>query len=258
MNPRLIKTDEQIEIMRKGGKLLSQVLSELADQIKPGLDVIQLENHFIAFCHKNNLIPTCKGYTMHGMLPPFPTGLCVSINNQSVHCYPKNDTILKNGDILTVDTVIQYRGLNVDAAFAKGVGDISEKNTQLINASKNALLATISQVKEGIKIGLLSETMQKSVEKAGFNVLRDYAGHGIGKDMHEDPEIPCFGKKYEGAFLYKNMTICLESLVCEGNYDVKNTSIWETQMADKKNFVQFEHTVLVKEKGYEILTDFTI
>lgn len=258
MNPKLIKTADQIETMRKGGKLLGQVLRDIYHKIQPGVDVMDLEEFFINFCSKNNLIPSCKGYTVHGMLPPFPTGLCVSINNQSVHCFPIRGRILKSGDVVTIDTVVQYRGLNVDAAFAKGVGEVSNKNNALIKCSKDTLYKAISVVKEGTKIGVLSETMQKSAERAGFNVLRDYAGHGIGKDMHEEPEIPCFGHSYEGAFLYKNMTICIEALICEGKSHVKNTSAWETIMADGKNFVQFEHTVLVTEKGYEVLTDFAV
>ena len=254
MNKINIKTSEEIEIMRKAGMLLSQILNELNLMIKPGLNVWDLEERFITFCNDNSVLPTCKSYTPSGY-PPFPTGLCISINEQSVHCFPRKSVILKQGDIINVDTVITLSGLNVDSAFCAAVGNTSDKAERLMKTAKEALLKAIDKVKEGVKIGVLSQTLQKTVEKAGFNVLKDYAGHGIGYQMHEDPEIPCYGNKNEGPKLKEGMTICIEALTCSGSDKVVNLNSWETKMADNGLFCIFEHTIFVKKDGYEILTE---
>jgi methionyl aminopeptidase len=254
----LIKSPEQIQAMREGGKLLATVLLEIHSMIKPGVDVWDLETHFIEFCKNNNAIPACKNFTADGYLPPFPAGLCVSINNQSVHCFPIKGVTLKDGDIVTIDTVIKYKGMHVDASFAKGVGKISEKDEKLINASRVAQKNAEALVAPNVKVGVLAHTMQRYVQSQGFDVLRDYAGHGIGKAMHEAPEIPCYGDPSEGMALRPGMTICIEALVCEGKPDVNNVSEWETEMADGKKFLQFEHTILVTNDGYEVLTPFEV
>lgn len=250
----LIKTSEQIDIMREGGKLLAEILTQLHSMIKPDLDVWDLETAFLIFCAKNDAVAACKNYTAEGHLPPFPTGLCVSINDQSVHCFPKKGVVLNEGDTITVDTVIKYRNMHVDASFAKGVGIISEKDERLIDTSRLALKNTESMVAPNVKIGALAHTMQRYVESQAFDVLRDYAGHGIGTQMHEQPEVPCYGNQNEGLILRPGMTICIEALVCEGDPDVYNVSAWETKMTDGKKFLQFEHTILVTDTSYEILT----
>ncbi|OGC69297.1 type I methionyl aminopeptidase [candidate division WWE3 bacterium RIFOXYC1_FULL_39_7] len=253
-----IKTREEIEIMRRGGKILGGMLTELRDMCKIGLDIWELEEKFIQQCKKSDAIPACKGYTSMGFMPPFPTGLCISVNEQSVHCFPIKGRKLKDGDLITADTVITYKGLNVDAAFTVGVGKVSSSDTRLMKAAKRALLESIDQVKNGVRVGKISNKMHKVVTEYGFDVLRDYAGHGIGKEMHDFPEIPCYGNASDGPFLKSGMTICIEALVCEGKPKINYKSEWETEMADKKNFVQYEHTVLVTDNGYEIITDFEV
>lgn len=248
-----IKSPEEIEVMRKAGKMLADILSEIDSMIKPGLDVWDLEEKFINLCEKNKVIPTCKNYAPADF-PPFPTGLCVSVNSQSVHCFPRKNVILKDGDIINVDTVITYEGLNVDSAFCKGVGNIDKKTAKFLETAKKALNESISKVKDGAKIGLISETLQKTMEKVGFNVLKDYAGHGIGYHMHEDPEIPCYGSKNDGPRLKEGMTICIEALTCSGRDEVKNLNSWETKMRDDGLFCIYEHTILVTKNGFEILT----
>lgn len=253
MNKINIKTQEEIEIMRKAGKLLSEILSEIKLMIKPGLNVWDLEERFISLCEEKNVLPACKNYVPAGY-PPFPTGLCISINSQSVHCFPRKNTILRDGDIVNIDTVINLSGLNVDSAFCVCAGKPSDMEEKLMRASKEALYKAIDKVKEGTKVGELSQIMQKTIEQADFNVLRDYAGHGIGYKMHEEPEIPCFGSKHEGPKLKEGTTICIEALTCSGKDKVENLNSWETKMADNGLFCIFEHTVLVTKKGYEILT----
>ena len=249
-----VKNAEDINKMRHGGKILAETLSELKTMLVPGRDSLDLEKEFIKMCSKNKVAPTCKGYSPHGM-PEFPTGLCLSINDQSVHCFPKKGVILKDGDVVTVDTVIKYKGLNVDAAFSTVVGkNTNSLKSLLVNTAEKALYETISEVGPGVRIGRISNKMQKIVESQGLNVLKDYAGHGIGSEMHEYPEIPCYGGVNDGPKLVEGMTICIEALVCTGDDIVVNESEWETRMADGGYFAQAEHTILVTKDGYEILT----
>lgn len=253
MEKGLIKNQKEIEIMRQLGKTLSLMFDEMEKIIKPNTDVYEIEKLFMELCEKYKVIPACKNYS-EGSLPPFPTGLCISINQQSVHCFPKKNVILNEGDIVSIDTVISSEGLHVDSAHCYPVGKIDDNNLKLLETSKKALYNAISKVKGNAKIGAISQAIQKTVEKEGFNVLKDYEGHGIGYSMHEYPEIPCFGHKNDGPKLKEGMTICIESLICEGHDAVKNVTEWETEMADGKNFCIFEHTILVKKEGFEILT----
>ena len=251
----LTKTPQEIETMRKGGKILADILKQLKRMIKPGLDTWELEKKFLSLCTTHNVEPSCKGYAPYSFnVPPFPTGLCVSINDQSVHCYPKKGDILKDGDIVTIDTVIGYSGFHLDSAFCKGVGVISKERQKFVETAEKALYKAIEETANNVRTGKISHTIQSTAEKAGFNVIRDYAGHGIGKSMHENPEIPCYGNESSGQKLRTGMTICVESLFCAGDYKIQYIGSWETRMKDGKDFAQFEHTVLVKHDGYEILT----
>lgn len=250
---KIIKTEQEINTMRKGGKLLAQVLNEIYSLIEPQIDVWELEEHFINFCKNNNVEPSCKNYAPYDMIP-FPTGLCISINDQSVHCFPTRGRTLLEGDIITVDTVIKYNNLHVDAAFARGVGKISENKRNLIETSEKSMYNAISKIKSGQNMGEVSHAFEKTAHLNGCDVLRDYAGHGIGYKMHEYPQVPCYGNPKDGPVLISGMTLCTESLVCEGKPDLIASAGWETRMRDKKCFAQFEHTVLVTDSGYEILT----
>jgi len=263
-----IKTTEQIKIMRENGKLLAKMLNTLKSMIIPGINTMELEKEFIKMCQKNNATPACKGYAPYGM-PLFPTGLCISKNNECVHCYPKLSKTLNYGDVVTVDTSIEKDGLFVDSAFSmvvlapKNFKNISTKNIDpkivekrqnLVKAAEEAMFSAIKEVKPGVYLGDVSNKMHETTKSYGFNVIRDYAGHGIGTKMHEWPEIPCYGKKGTGPTLDEGMTICIEALVCEGNPAIINTSDWETAMRDGKDWVQSEHTVLVTKDGYELIT----
>lgn len=251
---QFIKTEQQINIMRENGKILASMLIKLKSMVKPGISTMDLEKEFMDLCKKNGAIAACKGYAPYGM-PPFPTGLCVSINNESVHCYPKKSKILQEGDVVTIDTSIVKNGLYVDSAVSTGVGSkISEKRKQLLESVEKSMYKAIELVKPGVPIGDISNKMHEIAKQYGFDVLRDYAGHGIGTKMHEWPEVACFGEKGTGPILQEGMTICIESLVCEGDPEVINTSAWETAMKDGKDWVQSEHTVLVTKDGYELLT----
>jgi len=247
------KTKKDITDMRKGGHLLAAMLDELKVMAKVGLDVWELEKTFIRQCQDNDVIPACLNYSMAGF-PPFPTGLCLSINEQAVHCFPVKGRILQKDDVVTIDTVIKYNRVFLDCAITFGVGHLQEDKQRLIDTTQKALDESIKKIKAGVKTGVISNTIQKIIEKEGYSVLRDYAGHGIGLSMHEYPEIPCYGNKTEGAILEPGMAVSIEPLVCEKNYVLQHNNFWETKTADGGYFAQIEHTVLVTPQGYEVLT----
>ena len=253
MNKIHIKTQNEIEAMREGGAILAKILQELESQAKIGTDIWNLEQSFLEMCRENNVKPACKNYSMHG-LPPFPSGLCVSINDQSVHCFPVKGKILKDGDLLTLDTVIQHKNMFLDSAITFGIGNILESNKKLLDTAEKAMYESIKVIKPGINVGAISHAMQNVVEKMGYSVLENYAGHGIGKNMHEPPEVPCYGKPEDGPEILEGMVFAIEPLVCENLNLLEHSNHWQTKTADGGNFVQFEHTVLVTKDGYEILT----
>jgi len=248
-----IKTKDEISAMRVGGLILGKMLRELKSLARAGVDIWRFEEEFIRMCDENNVIPACKNYTMPGF-PPFPTGLCVGINNQAVHCFPVQGRCLEEGDLVTLDTVIKYEDLYLDSAITFGIGNLQKNKQMLLDTTKKALNESIKIIKPGIRVGKISNTMQTIVEKEGFSVLKDYAGHGIGKSMHEPPEIPCYGNSKDGAELKPGMTMAVEPLVCEKSNIIEHNNYWETKTIDGGNFVQVEHTVLVTKEGHEVLT----
>jgi len=250
-----IKTSKQIKIMETGGKILADMMAQLRTMLKIGLDVMQLENKFIELCRKYDVIPGCKGYKA-SFLPPFRYGLCISINEESVHCYPKEGFYLRSGDTIAIDTVIKYEDLFVDSAFTEGIGDISISDRKFLETSRYAHNSAIKQAITGNKVGAISNQMESIMQLAGFNVLYDFVGHGIGKEMHEEPDIPCFGNRNTGPELKEGMTLAIEALFCQGDpeviYPIRGD--WETRMADGKKFSIFEHTVAITEGEPLILT----
>ena len=249
------KTAEEINIMRDAGKILATILEELKNMVRDGLDVWELEKKFLSLCQLNKVVPACKNYTTSG-LRPFPTGLCISVNDDGVHCYPKKGEVLKEGDTVLIDTVIGLKGLYVDSAITVGVGKIDDEAQRLLNTTYLAMMAGIKQAYAGNRIGDISNAIYTVVSMSGFDVLKDYSGHGIGRSMHEPPSVPCFGKAGTGEELLPGMTITVEPLVTQGEGAVihKNKNDWETKTIDGKRFAQFEHTILITEGEPEILT----
>lgn len=248
-----IKTKEEISLMREGGAVLGNMLKELEGMVEPGLDVWKLEKAFLSMCKKENVTPACKNYTVPGF-PPFPTGLCIGMDDQAVHCFPVKGRRLEEEELVTIDTVIKYNSVFLDSAVTVGVGKLSPEKQKLLDTAKKALNESINVIKPGIRVGMVSSTMQSIVEKEGYSMLRQYAGHGIGRKMHEPPEIPCYGDPEDGPILKENTTVAVEPLVCEKHYTLDHNNYWETRTVDGGNFVQVEHTVLVTKDGNEILT----
>ena len=234
--------------MKKAGLLVSKMHKFIKPYIKEGITTKELDRLCSEFITSNDAIPTCKGYE------GFPCALCTSVNEQVVHGIPGNYK-LKNGDIITIDVVIGYKGYQGDAAWTYAVGEIDENKKYLMEHTKKALDVGVSCVKPGNRIGDISAAIQKYAEEHNLGVVRELCGHGIGREMHEDPEVPNFGIPNTGPRLKPGMIICIEPMLTYGRRDVMLLEDdWTVVTADNSPAAHYEHTVLITEDGYEILT----
>lgn len=234
--------------MRKAGKVVAETLELVERNIRPGmttLEIDRLAEEYIYFCGAK---PAFKGY--HG----FPATACISIDDEVVHGIP-GKRILVDGQIVSVDLGAIVNGFYGDAAATFPVGEISEEKKKLLEVTRRSLEAGIAQVKAGNKLGQISAAVQKVAEKAGFSIVRDMVGHGIGRMMHEDPQVPNFGSAEEGPILEKGMTIAIEPMVNIGGYKINTKADgWTVVTSDGMPSAHFEHTVAVTEDGADILT----
>ena len=243
-----IKNEKEIELMRKAGYLVSMTHKYLKPYIKPGITTKELDKLGEEFIRKNGGIPTCKGYQ------GFPNSLCISVNDEVVHGIPGKRK-LKNGDIVTIDMVIGYNGYQGDAAWTYEVGNVDSKKKYLMEHTEASLYEGIKQVKPGNRIGDISNAIEVYATKHKLGIVKELVGHGIGRDMHEDPDIPNYGKKNTGVRLKKGMVICIEPMLNLGSAGVGILDDgWTIVTEDGSPSAHFEHTVLVTEDGYEILT----
>ena len=243
-----IKSEDEIELMRKAGYLVSLTHQYLKPFIKPGIPTKKLDGLAEKFIREHDGIPTCKGYE------GFPAALCVSVNDEVVHGIPGKRK-LKNGDIVTIDMVIGYHGYQGDAAWTYAVGDISEEKKYLMKHTEQALYEGIKQVKPGNRIGDISHAVEEYAKKYHLGVVKELVGHGIGMEMHEDPEVPNYGKEKTGPKLKPGMVICIEPMLNLGSAAVGILDDdWTIVTEDGSPSAHYEHTVLVTNDGYEILT----
>ena len=243
-----IKSKDEIELMRHAGKLVSLTHQYLKPYIKPGITTKELDKLAYDFIKKHDAIPSCLGYE------GFPATLCTSINDEVVHGIPSNRK-LKNGDIITIDMVIGYKGYQGDAAWTYAVGDINEKKKYLMEHTEKALYEGIKMVKPGNRIGDISNAVEKYATKHKLGVVKELCGHGIGIDMHEDPDIPNYGKAGTGPRLKEGMVICIEPMLNLGTADIYMLDDnWTIKTDDGAAAAHYEHTILVTKDGYEILT----
>lgn len=243
-----IKSEREIELMRHAGMLVSKMHQFIKPYIKAGITTKELDKLCEKFIIENDAVPSCKGYE------GFPCALCTSVNDEVVHGIPSNRK-LKDGDIITIDVVIGYKGYQGDAAWTYAVGEVDDDKKYLMEHTEKALYEGIKMVKPGNRIGDISEAVQKYAESHKLGVVRELCGHGIGKDMHEDPEVPNFGIANTGARLKPGMVICIEPMLTFGHRDVfLLEDDWTVVTQDGEAAAHFEHTVLVTEDGYEILT----
>lgn len=243
-----IKSKEEIELMRKAGYLVSLTHQYLKSLIKPGITTKELDLRAEKFIKEHDGIPTCKGYE------GFPATLCVSVNDEVVHGIPGKRK-LRNGDIVTIDMVIGYHGYQGDAAWTYAVGSISEDKKYLMEHTEKALYEGIKQVKPGNHIGDISHAIEVYATKYNLGVVKELVGHGIGTEMHEDPDVPNYGKAGTGPKLKPGMVICIEPMLNLGSASVGILDDdWTIVTEDGSSSAHYEHTVLVTEDGYEILT----
>jgi len=244
-----LKTQEEINIIAEGGKILANTLKELSKMAKPGVTTLELNRAAEALILSSGGRPAFKGYE------GFPFALCASINENIVHGFP-SDYALKDGDMLKLDLGVLYKGYNTDSAITVAVGSLSFEAKRLINVTKKSLRLGIKKAKVGNTIGDIGNTIQRFVEDQGFGVVRDLCGHGIGKTVHEDPKVPNFGKRGAGEKLIEGMVICIEPMVTEGDYNIKPSKDgYGYATRDGSLAAHFEHTIAITTKGPRILTE---
>lgn len=243
-----IKSDNEIELMRKAGYLVSLTHQYLKPYIKPGITTRELDKLAEDFIVSHGGIPTCKGYQ------GFPCSLCVSVNDEVVHGIPSARKLV-NGDIVTIDMVIGYHGYQGDAAWTYAVGSVSNDKKYLMEHTEAALYEGIKMVKEGNRIGDISNAIECYANKYKLGVVRELVGHGIGTNMHEEPDVPNYGKSGLGPKLKAGMVICIEPMLNFGSARVGILDDdWTIVTEDGSPSAHYEHTVLVTKDGYEILT----
>lgn len=243
-----IKSEREIELMREAGKMVSMTHQYLKNFIKPGVTTKELDRLAEEYIRKMGGVPTCKGYE------GFPATLCTSVNDTVVHGIPDNYK-LKDGDIITIDMVIGYKGYQGDAAWTYAVGEISDDKKYLMEHTEKALYEGVKQVKPGNRIGDISNAVEEYANKHHLGVVKELCGHGIGREMHEDPEIPNYGTKGTGPKLREGMVICIEPMLNLGTADIYMLDDeWTIKTDDGKPAAHYEHTILVTKDGYEILT----
>lgn len=247
-----IKTIEEIELIAEGGKLLRNILSDAAKLVKPGITTKDLSDFANREIRKVGGVPSFIGYGEKNN--PFPAALCTSVNDVVVHGIPGKE-VLAEGDIVGLDIGMVYKKMYTDTAITVAVGSIDEKKQILINTTKKALELGIQQAVIGNRTGDIGHAVQTFAEKAGFSVVRDLVGHGVGYDVHEDPQVPNYGKKGTGAKLVEGMVIAIEPMLCTGTYHVYfEPDGWTIRTEDGGLSAHFEHTIAITRKGPRILT----
>jgi len=244
----VIKSSQEIALMRRAGRIVAEVLALLAERIRPGITTAELDALAHRFIVGHDATPSFKGYR------GFPASLCVSINEEVVHGIP-GQRVLREGDIVSLDVGAIYHGYHGDAAITVGVGKIGEEAQRLLEVTKGALAAGIAAARAGNRVGDISWAIQNYVESRGYGVVREYTGHGIGSQMHEDPQIPNFGQPRRGPLLRPGMTFALEPMVTIGDGRTRVLSDnWTVVTLDGQLSAHFEHTIAVTEDEPEILT----
>ena len=243
-----IKSDREIELMKEAGRLVGETHKYLKQFIKEGITTIELDKLAEDFIRKNGGIPTQKGYE------GYPASICASVNDEVVHGIPGKRK-LKNGDIITIDMVISYKGYQADSAWTYAVGEISKEKKYLMEHTEKALYEGLKQVKPGNRLGDVSHAIQEYAESHNLSVVRELSGHGIGTEMHEDPDIPNYGKKGTGIVLKKGMTLAIEPMLNLGKRDIAILNDdWTIVTLDGSDSAHYEHTVVVTSDGCEIIT----
>lgn len=244
-----IKNLEEIKIMAEGGKILAKIMKELEKKVKPGITTRELDKVAEDLVLKYGGKCSFKGYEK------FPNCLCTSVNEEIVHSVP-SERVLKEGDIISLDLGIFYKGFHNDMAITLPVGKVDPEILRLIYVTKKALKRGLKKVRPGNTFGDIGNTIQRYVESQGLNVVRELCGHGIGKEIHEDPQILNYGKRHTGEKIKEGMVFCIEPMLTVGDWKLKKSADghgWKTQ--DGSLSAHFEHTIAVTKEGFEVLTE---
>lgn len=244
------KTIEDIELIKQSSEILAYAHGIVASNIKEGVSTIELDSLAYKYIVDKGGVPSFKNFK------GFPASLCISVNDEVVHGIP-NHYKLKQGDIVSIDCGVYYKGFHSDSAYTYAVGEVSEEISVLLKSTKESLYMGIEMAKAGNRLGDVGFAIQSWVEKKGFSVVRELVGHGIGKSLHESPEVPNYGKRGQGFKLQDNLVLAIEPMVNLGKKNIfQDNDGWTIRTVDKKPSAHFEHTVLINKNTPEILTTF--
>ena len=245
------KTEEEIELLRENNILVSKTLAEIGKHIKPGVSTLELDRVAEEYIRSHGAVPGFLGYN------GFPNTLCISLNEQVVHGIPSAKQILREGDIISVDCGTIMHGFYGDSAYTFAVGQVSDEVRKLLDVTKESLYRGVAQVKPGNRIGDVSHAVQEYAEKNGFSVVRELVGHGLGRNMHESPEVPNYGARGRGPLMKEGLVICIEPMINMGSRQVVfENDGWTVRTKDRKPSAHFEFAVAVTKKGADVLTTF--
>ena len=248
-NKAILKNKWEIKLLRKANAIVMEVLLALKEEVKPGKNTFEFEELALKICEKRKVKPAFKGYR------GYPYALCVSVNEVIVHGMPRKEIVLKEGDIVSFDFGVIYEGYVGDAALTVGVGKISEDAKKLLKVTEEALYKGIEKARFGNRIGDISSAIQRHVEAHGFNVIREFVGHGVGRQLHEPPEVPNFGKPGKGPKIEIGMVLAIEPMVSAGDYRVEILEDgWTAVTKDRSLAAHFEHSVAITPEGPKILS----
>lgn len=251
-----LKTEDEIELMRQANQLVGKTLAELAKNIRPGITTGRLDAIAEEFIRDNKAVPVFKGFP-NPFGAPFPASICTSINSQVVHGIPDNVTELRGGDIISIDCGILFAGYCGDSAYTFCVGEVAEETKALLRATKESLYKGIEAARAGKHLGDIGNAVQTHCESMGYGIVRELTGHGIGRKMHEDPQVPNYGSFGSGMLLKSGMCIAIEPMVTLGNRKVGlMPDRWTIRTVDDKPAAHFEHTIAIREGQADILSTF--
>lgn len=251
-----LKTEDEIELMRQANQLVGKTLGELAKHIKPGVTTLQLDQIAEEFIRDHGAIPTFKNFP-NDYGAPFPASICTSVNDVVVHGIPDDKTVLKEGDIISIDCGTVLNGFNGDSCYTFCVGEVSEEVKNLLRVTKESLYWGIENAVAGRHLGDISDAVQSHCEQNKYGVVRELTGHGIGRQMHEDPQVPNYGRRGNGVLLKAGMCLAIEPMITMGARDIyMMPDRWTIRTRDGKWAAHFEHTIAVRKGRAEILSSF--
>ena len=251
-----LKTEDEIELMRQANQLVGRTLGELAKHIKPGVTTLQLDKIAEEFIRDHGAQPTFKGFpNPYG--GPFPASICTSVNDAVVHGVPNAETVLKEGDIISIDCGTLLNGFNGDSAYTFCVGEVTDEVKKLLKTTKESLYKGIENAVAGKHLGDISSAVQEHCEAQKYGIVRELTGHGIGREMHEDPQVPNYGRRGNGVLLKAGMCIAIEPMITMGERTIwMDQDRWTIRTRDGKPAAHFEHTIVVRKGKAEILSSF--